>query len=218
MLKKCRQRPGKSWFLALLLLCVPGLEASAPISSMRQKAASAGGSAKKEAESCDSKVKRLQAYIANPIPPGKVGSQATTLTESELNSYFDLVLRPQYHPSLKGIRFQVSESRLRSYALLDFDRLELDSTQILTGLIRKLLSGVHSLTILGGIVSGGGKASFRLDEATFDGVALPNLLVSEIISAVGRKQNPPFDPMQPSALPYGIQRVELHSGRLVVYQ
>jgi len=185
---------------------------------MTQKAAPEAGAAKREADSCDAKVRRLQAYIDNPIPPGKVGSQATTLTENELNSYFDLVLRPQYHPSLKGIRFKLSESRLQSYAVLDFDRLELDSTQFLTGLIRKLLSGVHSLTILGGIVSGSGKASFRLEEASFDGVALPNLLVSEIISAVGRKQNPPFDPMQPSALPYGIQRVELHSGRLVVYQ
>jgi len=35
---------------------------------------------------------------------------------------------------------------------------------------------------------------------------------------VGRKQDPPFDPMQPSKMPYEIQKVDVHSGYIVVYQ
>jgi len=42
--------------------------------------------------------------------------------------------------------------------------------------------------------------------------------VEEIISTVGKRQKPPFDPMQPSQMPYGIQKVETGQGYITVYQ
>jgi hypothetical protein len=110
------------------------------------------------------------------------------------------------------------EARLQGSANIDFDLVELKSDSLLTGLLRKMLAGVHSLVVLGGLASGDGKANFRLDEARFDSISLPNVLVAEIITTVCRKQNPPFDPMQPSALPYRIQKVDLHAGYIVAYQ
>jgi hypothetical protein len=173
---------------------------------------------KAAADSCDAKIRHLETYAATSIPAANVGKRATRLSENELNSYFDLVLRPQYHPCLKSLRFKISEVRVQAFASIDFDRLEMKNAQFLTGLIRRMLSGVHSMTVMGGIISGNGKANFSLDEARFDSLTLPNLLISEIISAVGRKQTPPLDPMQPSTLPYQIQKVDLHSGFIQVYQ
>jgi hypothetical protein len=101
---------------------------------------------------------------------------------------------------------------------VDFDRLGGTSTRFLPKLLGFMLSGVHTITTQGRLVSGNGKASFRLEQARFDNSTLPKALVEEIISAVGRKQNPPFDPLQPSQLFYGIQRIDVHTGYILVYQ
>jgi hypothetical protein len=77
---------------------------------------------------------------------------------------------------------------------------------------------VHKLTARGQLLSGNGKASFRLEQARFDNSTLPKALVEEIITAVGRKQNPPFDPLQPSQLFYDIDKVDVHPGHILVYQ
>lgn len=209
-----------SAFRLLTLSCLVTLTAGLPagISIAKQSTAPARGISKAAADSCDAKIKRLEAYAATAIPAANIGKQMTRLSENELNSYFDLVLRPLYHPCLKSLRFVISEARVQASANIDFDHLELNNSPLLAGLLRTLLSGEHSMTVMGAVISGDGKANFRLDEAHFDSLTLPNLLVSEIISAVGRKQNPPLDPMQPSTLPYQIQKVDLHSGYIVAYQ
>jgi hypothetical protein len=170
------------------------------------------------ADRCAVKITRLEEYAGAKIPAGQIGKKSTQLTEDELNSYLELVLRPQYHPSLKSLQVRFVEARLQGSASIDFDRVELKDTSLLSGLLRKMLTGVHSLEMLSGFASGGGKGNLQLEEARFDGLMLPNLLVAEIITAVCRKQDPPFDPMKPSVLPYSIQKVDLHAGYIVVYQ
>ena len=212
---KRRGRWSTPGLLSLLCLVLPAaaLVAHSPLAA--QSTAHAAGISRTAADSCDAKVKRMQAYAAAPNPAKKLTTQ---LTENELNSYLALDLSPQYHASLKSIRLKFEEGRLQAVAIIDFDRLEFSSTQFLNSLFRKMLTGVHTLSVVGSLVSGAGKANFKLQEARFDALTLPNLLVTEIITAVGRKQNPPFDPMQPSILPYRIEKVDVHSGYIVVYQ
>jgi hypothetical protein len=81
-----------------------------------------------------------------------------------------------------------------------------------------MISGVHKITAEGTLIAQNGKARFRLHEARFDENTLPNFLVEPIISAVGRRQTPPFDPLEPSEMPYHIDKVDLHHGYIVVYQ
>ncbi len=135
-----------------------------------------------------------------------------------MNSYFALILSSKYHPCLKMLSFKLEEDKLQAVAAIDFDRLGRTSGRLLPKLLSFMLSGVHTLTARGQLVSGNGKASFRLEEARFDNTTLPKALVEEIITAVGRKQNPPFDPLEPSELFYGIQKVDVHSGYIVVHQ
>jgi hypothetical protein len=170
---------------------------------------------KAAAESCGVKLKRLEEFAAGSSRSKK---QTIEFSENEINSYLALELSKNYHPSLKSLVIVVEESKLQGVASIDFDSLAMNSKTILTKLMTKMFSGVHTLAVRGKLVTAEGKARFELEEAHFDDSALPNFLVEEIISAVGRKQKPPFDPMQPSKLPYGIQTVDLHRGRALVHQ
>jgi hypothetical protein len=109
-------------------------------------------------------------------------------------------------------------TRLQGVAVVDFDQLAMSSKQSVTRLIASLLTGRHTLTVHGKLIADAGRAHFQLERARFDEISLPNLLVEEIISTVGKRQKPPFDPMQPSQMPYGIRKVEMGQGCILVYQ
>jgi hypothetical protein len=167
------------------------------------------------ADRCNSKLKNLENFAAHRKAGQK---QETRFSEDEVNSYLALELKPKYHPCLKSLTLTFEEDRLQGIAAIDFDRLGSTSTRLLPKLLSFMLSGVHTMTLRGQLVSGQGKAWFRLEHARFDSSTLPRALVEEIISAVGRKQNPPFDPLQPSKLFDEIDRAEVHLGYILVYQ
>ena len=198
----------------LPLLCSVLLDA--PLYSLpRQEQAAGARLSKSDALSCEAKVQRLQAFETDPRPGQH---QTTRISQNELNSYLALILSPQYHPCLKSIVLNFEKGSLQANAVINFDMLEFNSTQAVNSLLRSMLSGIHSLAIAGELISGDSKASFKLREARFDSLVLPNFLVSEIISAVGRRQNPPFDPVQPSTLPYRIEKAEVQAGFLLLFQ
>jgi hypothetical protein len=170
---------------------------------------------KAAADRCKSKLNTLESFAAHRKPGQK---QTTQFSADEVNSYLALELHPKYHPSLKNLTVAFEEESLQAVAAIDFDRLGVTSTKLLPKLIGFLFSGVHTLTARGRLLSGNGKASFRLEQARFDSTTLPKSLVEEIITAVGRKQNPPFDPLQPSELFYDIEKADVHAGYILVYQ
>jgi hypothetical protein len=201
------RRFGVVLFLAGLLLC----------SAASFVAAKAGvfTPSKTAAAECRSKLSKLEAF------PGKHVSgetQTTKLSESEINSYLALDLGARYHPCLKSLVMGFEENRLKATATIDFDLLGMASSKILPKLISLLFSGVHTIAADGQLVTNDGKAHFKMNQALFDGSALPKPLIEGIISAVGRKQNPPFDPLQPSKMPYEINKVDVHPGYIIVYQ
>lgn len=199
--------PSSLALLSITLLAAAGAQ-TAPIPEAKK-------TSKAASDSCAAKLKRLEESAASPAGSKK---QTIEFSEAEINSYLAFELSKNYHPSLKSLSITIEESKLRGVASIDFDSLAMNSKTVLTKLMTKLFSGIHTLAVRGKLVAAEGKGSFQLEEANFDDSALPNFLVEEIISAVGRKQKPPFDPLQPSKLPYGIQSVELHPGRAIVRQ
>ena len=170
---------------------------------------------KAAAKNCAAKVKKLEEFSKRPSS-GK--SQITQFSEEEINSYLDLDLSSKFSPSVKSLVIRLEEDGLRGNAMIDFDRLEIKSTEIATQLFAFMLSGVHELMARGKFPVKNGKGNFQLEEAQYDGIRLPITLVKEIITIIGRKQKPPFDPMSPSEMIYRIQRIDLHQGYLIVYQ
>ncbi len=144
--------------------------------------------------------------------------RTTRISELEINSYLALDLKSKFHPCLESLQFSFEEGNLRATASLDLDNLSKNSTKTFARLIAKLFTGKHDLSVKGKLVAAAGKANFALEEARFDSSAMPNFLVEEIITAVGQKQKPPFDPLQPSKMPYAIDKAEVHPGFIVLYQ
>jgi hypothetical protein len=176
----------------------------------------APGITRSAAESCDRKVKAVQAFAAQPKT---TTVKATVFEEGEVNSYLALDLSQKFGPSLRSLRFTFAgANRLQADAVIDFDRLGKNSTKMLALLFGNLFSGTHTLRASGHLIATQGKANFALEEARLDEHPLPGLLVEAIISAVGRKQNPPFDPMQPTNMPYKIEQVEIREGQIVIHQ
>jgi hypothetical protein len=194
-------------FAGLSFYCTP-----ADLSGREQASAAI---TKAAANRCDSKLNALEKFADHHKAWQK---QTTQFSEDEVNSYLALDLSSKYQPSLKALTVTFEEGRLQCVADIDFDRLGAASDKILPKLFSFMFSGVHKLTARGQLLSGNGKASFRLEQARFDNSTLPKALVEEIITAVGRKQTPPFDPLQPSQLFYDIDKVDVHSGYILVYQ
>jgi len=157
----------------------------------------------------------MEDFAAN-ADPGK--KQTLRFSQDEVNSYLALELSSKYSPSLKSLMFTFEEAKLQGNAAIDFDRLGMRSAKLLSKIMAAMFSGTHRLSVRGKLIAQNSKANFQLEEARFDDTSLPNFLVEEIITAVGRKQKPPFDPMQPTQMPYRIEKVELHAGYIRIYQ
>lgn len=167
------------------------------------------------AQSCALKIKSLEEFV----PKKKSGAKQTThFLEDEVNSYLALNLKSQYHPCLKNLELAFRKNRMQVVATIDFDRLSSSSRGVLSNIIGLMFSGIHTITAQGELLSTQGKARFQLERASFDGNTIPNYLVNEIITAVGLRQQPPFNPIQYSELPYEIDSLDLRSGYIIVYQ
>ncbi|HTY60781.1 MAG TPA: hypothetical protein VMG30_00855 [Acidobacteriota bacterium] len=202
-------RPGAALALAwLFLLCLTAFATGDGSKFAPSKAAAA---------QCEVKLDKLQAF-PEKHKAGQMQTQTTKFSESEINSYLALDLSSQYHPCLKSLVMTFGKNHLKATATIDFDRLGKSSTKMLSRLASLLFSGVHTLAADGQLVAKDGKAYFNLDQALFDGSELPKPLVEAIISSVGRKQNPPFDPLKPSEMPYEINKVDVDSGYIIVLQ
>jgi len=212
----CRAGTDRTFRAAMgaLALFLVGL-AAFPLAQSILQAESGTGISKAAADECARKVKELEAFSART---GNRGTRTTRISEAELNSFLAYQLSPKYHASLKSLTVRLEPTRLQGVAIVDFDQLGMNSKKTVTRMLASLLTGKHTLTAFGKLIAEGGRANFQLERALFDDVGLPNLLVEEIISAVGKRQKPPFDPMQPSQMPYGIQKVEMGQGCITVYQ
>jgi hypothetical protein len=199
--------------ITLLLSCLS-------LSSMTVIPAGAGKTAyipsKAASERCSAKLDSLADFAAKRKSGQK---QTTQFSQDEINSYLALDLSTHYHPCLKSLMVNLEEKNgLQAVASIDFDSLKSSSDKLLSKLLGLMFSGTHTLTAKGQLISKGGKANFRLDQARFDDTTLSRYLVEQIITAVGRKQNPPFDPLQPSKIFYEIEKMDIHSRHIIVYQ
>jgi hypothetical protein len=201
------RRFGTTLLLAgLVLFCLSPLASGETPSFTPNKGAAAR---------CRSKLGELMTFSENR-KPGQ--TRTTKFSQNEINSHLALDLSSQYHPCLKSLVVVFEENRLKATATIDIDRLGTASQKLFPKLLSLVLSGVHTLAADGQLVAKDGKAHFELAQALFDGSALPKPLVERIISSVGRKQNPPFDPLQPSEMPYEINKVDVKSGYIIVVQ
>jgi hypothetical protein len=204
----CRDA-GASVIIALLLLA-QGATSAESRNGGSPPAISQAASAK-----CAMKFKEVEEFGKSPDPQKE---KTTQFSQDEINSYLALELQPKFGQSLKVLQMQFKENSLQVAADIDFDSFGDKSAKLPERLLAATMTGVHKLTAAGRLHAKGGEAYFELLEARIDDNILPNFLVEEIISAVGRRQKPPFDPLQPSQMPYHIKSVDMHAGMIIVHQ
>ena len=162
------------------------------------------------------KVTRLLEELRDNHKDGTVPSRTYELTEAELNAYLLAQLRQQDQKAVESLSILLKEGTFLTSIEVDTDQLELKGDALTLGFLRLLLTGKQTLEVEGKLETENGMGTYRVQEARLSGFPLPAFLVTEILSSVGQKQNPPFDPTEPFPMPFGIESVTFQPGRLIL--
>ena len=144
-------------------------------------------------------------------------AKSYVLTEEELNAYLAYRLQEESNPAVHRVSIRLGDGVFTTFATFNPDEMrpsEGDWTgQVFQGLFR----GEQDLEILGRLSTRAGQGAYEVQEARLNGVPIPPTLVMSILSPAGKQLDPPFDPTQPFPLPYGIQRIEVETGRVFIF-
>jgi hypothetical protein len=99
---------------------------------------------------------------------------------------------------------------------VNVDEIEFPVDDVTTGYLRLLLKGIQTLEIEGTLEAENGMATYRVQEARLSGIPIPARLVNNLLSSLGKKNDPPFDPSQPFEMPYGIQSFTFQPGTVIM--
>lgn len=170
---------------------------------------------KEASAQCARKFREIEEFDSKP---NSQNEKTTQFSQDEINSFIALELQSNFSGSLKKLQIRFKENNLQIDAVVDLDSFGAASARLSEKLLAAVMSGIHSLSATGRLHAKGGKAYFEFTEAYLDGHILPKFLVEEIISGVGRRQEPPFDPLQPFQIPYHIKSVDVKPGMIIIYQ
>lgn len=157
-------------------------------------------------------VRELQDYHAK----GSVLARTYQLTEAELNAYLLAQLHKRDRKEVENIAVRLKDGGFITFVEVNMDELHLETDFLTASFFTALLSGRHTLELEGTLQTENGVGTYRVEQARLDGLPVPAPLVSSILSSLGQKQDPPFDPTRPFPLPYGIQSVTIESGKLTI--
>ncbi|HXB54707.1 MAG TPA: hypothetical protein VN461_07985 [Vicinamibacteria bacterium] len=141
--------------------------------------------------------------------------QSVLVTEAQLNSYLNLVVKMP--PGVSNLEVHFEAERLVARALVDLDRVQgRPPTQGLFNPLA-LLSGTVPAALKGRLPSKDGFASLQFEEVRLGAFPIPVSFLAQIISSATRTPENPqgFDIQSPFRLPYALKRVRLQPGQAV---
>ncbi len=117
---------------------------------------------------------------------------------------------------MDSIALLLKEGTFLTRVEVNVDELQFPVDDVMTGYLRLLLKGIQTLEIEGTLEAEKGLATYRVQEARLSGIPIPARLVNNLLSSLGKKNNPPFDPTQPFEMPYGIQSFAFQPGNVMM--
>jgi len=139
-----------------------------------------------------------------------------TLTESDLNAYLAAKMKERPQRDVESLTVQMKEGFFTTHLKVDFDRVEIKGDSMTETLVRTILRGKQTIDVDGRLVTENGKGTYHVDRASLSGIPLPPSLVNSILSSVGRRQDPPFDPTEPFDLPYSLKTIRVTSKKAIL--
>ena len=162
------------------------------------------------------KVTRILEELRDNDEQGTVPSRIYELTEEELNAYLSAQLRQQDQKAVESMFLSLREGTFLTVIEVDVNELQLRGDDVTTGYLRLLLRGTQTLEIEGKLQAEDGLASYLVQEARLSGISLPASWVNSLLSSLGKRNKPPFDPTEPFDMPYGIRSVIFHPGKVIM--
>jgi len=162
------------------------------------------------------KVTRILEELRENDEQGTVPNKTYQVTEEELNAYLSAQLHQQHQKAVESIVLLLKEGTFLTRVEVNVDELQFPVDDVMTGYLRLLLKGIQTLEIEGTLETEKGLATYRVQEARLSGIPIPAQLVNYLLSSLGKKNNPPFDPTQPFEMPYGIQSFTFQPGNVIM--
>ncbi len=162
------------------------------------------------------KVTRILEELRDNDEQGTVPNRTYELTEEELNAYLSAQLYQQDQKAVESIALLLKEGTFLTRIEVDVDELQFQGDDVTTGYLRLVLKGIQTLEIEGKLEAENGLATYRVQEARLSGIPVPARLVNNLLSSLGKKNDPPFDPTQPFEMPYGIQSFTFQPGKVLM--
>jgi len=142
---------------------------------------------------------------------------AVSLSQGELNSYLNLGLGAKLPKGLTGLHFDLNPAQIRATGRVDLEQLKQLPEQPRWSPLG-LLSGDLPIEVVGRMKSDAGFGSFEIEEVRLGPMILPPALVQQLIASATKTARQPdgFDIRSPFRLPYGLKRVRVQLGRLLL--
>ena len=151
----------------------------------------------------------------------KPGSRRTSVSESEVNSWFAYSATPLLpagvaEPSIT----MVGNGKLAGKALVDLDAIAKKKQTGGTFDLWNLVGGKVPVNVIGTLRTKDGQGSFLLESADISGLPVPKTFLQELVSYYSRTPNNPrgVNLEDPFALPASIRQIDVGNGQAVIVQ
>jgi hypothetical protein len=151
----------------------------------------------------------------------KPGTRRTSVSETELNSWFAYSATPLLPAGVADPRVtMVGNGKLAGKAVVDLDTIARKKQSGGTFDLWNLIGGKVPVNVIGTLRTKDGQGSFLLESADVSGVPVPKTFLQEMVSYYSRTPNNPrgVNLEDPFALPASIRQIDVGAGQAVIVQ
>jgi hypothetical protein len=151
----------------------------------------------------------------------KPGTRRTSVSETELNSWFAYSATPLLPAGVAEPRItMVGNGKLAGKAVVDLDTIARKKQSGGTFDLWNLIGGKVPVNVIGTLRTKDGQGSFLLESADVSGVPVPKTFLQEMVSYYSRTPNNPrgVNLEDPFALPASIRQIDVGAGQAVIVQ
>jgi len=161
------------------------------------------------------RVEQVFQEISSSSASGEVPRRTYHLIEEDLNAFLLQKLRDQPHPGVDSVILRLFQNRIVALVQVDMDKLKVE-TDITTSLFLSFFNGKQTLKLEGQLKVEDGRGRYTLQRTEINGIEVRSSVVGAVLTALGRKHNPPFDPNSSFEMPYDIKAIDIQLGQAAI--
>ncbi|HEY2933703.1 MAG TPA: hypothetical protein VGK99_18355 [Acidobacteriota bacterium] len=139
------------------------------------------------------------------------------LGEGDINAYVQQAVKAKSRFGVNSVYIKfIGPNYLGATTRIDFNKVKVEDQSLAVRMVRSVLSGEKQIYVEGFVNTNNGKGLFRLEKAYFGNLRLPVYFIEKVINYLGSRQNPPIDTSKPVPLPYGLKKIEVLAGAVVL--